>query len=225
MTAVPAHYCTIPTAPASPAPRGSPPCPPGSPSPITTFRSCDRGKCLCERRRREEHEAMPDESPPASIDLDLVTKIVAAFVRRNQVAPDQLANVIAIVFQALGQLGKSLAELAGEPKPAVPVRRSVTKDHVICLTCGWRGVMLRRHLSTAHGLSLDQYRSRWKLPREHPMTAPGYSERRSTMAKQFRLGQFGRGARVAGKRLTSEDRTQGQPRSVRRGRPRSAPPT
>src|SRR5216683_1187845 len=133
MTAVPAHYCSIPTAPASPAPRGSPPCPPGSPSPITTFRSCDRGKCLCEHRRRkraEEYEAMPDESPPASSDRDLMTKIVAAFVRRNQVTPDQLANVIAIVFQALGQLGKPLAELAGEPKPAVPVGRSVTKDHV-----------------------------------------------------------------------------------------------
>src|SRR5229473_6166389 len=104
MTAVPAHYCTIPTAPASPAPRGSPPCPPGSPSPITTFRSYDRGKCLCEHRRREEHEAMPDESPPASIDRDLVTKIVAAFVRRNQITPDQLANVIAIVFRRLGNL-------------------------------------------------------------------------------------------------------------------------
>src|SRR5229473_3289662 len=108
MTAVPAHYCTIPTAPASPAPRGSPPCPPGSPSPITTFRSCDRGKCLREHRRRkraEEYEAMPDESPPASSDRDLMTKIVAAFVRRNQITPDQLANVIAI-----GRLG-NLANL------------------------------------------------------------------------------------------------------------------
>src|SRR5260370_36852499 len=94
---------------------------------------------------------MSDESPPASIDLDLVTKIVEAFVRRNQVTPDQLANVIAIVFQALGQLGKSLAELAGEPKPAVPVRRSVTKDHVICLTLGRGGGMRRRHLPPAPG--------------------------------------------------------------------------
>src|SRR5712691_2124878 len=118
MTAVPAHYCTIPTAPASPAARGSPPCPRGSPSPITTFKSCDRGKCLCEHRRREEHEAMPDESPRASIDLDLVTKIVAAFVWRNQVTRstreryrDRLSRAWA-TWQTSGRTGRR-AETSG----------------------------------------------------------------------------------------------------------------
>src|SRR5260370_26617966 len=110
---------------------------------------------------------MSDESPPASIDLDLVTKIVEAFVRRNQVTPDQLANVIAIVFQALGQLGKSLAELAGEPKPAVPVRRSVAKDHLIFLTCGWRGGMLPRHPSDPPAVTPAPYGPPWELPRHH----------------------------------------------------------
>ena len=73
--------------------------------------------------------------------------------------------------------------------PAVPIRRSVQHDHVVCLDCGFLSQMLRRHIRVAHGLEPAEYRVRWKLPTDHPITAPGYSERRSTMAKRIGLGR------------------------------------
>ena len=83
---------------------------------------------------------------------------------------------------ALAGVGKPVAEFAGERTPAVPIRRSVHRDSVVCLDCGWRGKMLRRHLATGDGLTVEQCRARWKLTREHEMTAPVYSERRSGLA-------------------------------------------
>jgi predicted transcriptional regulator len=132
---------------------------------------------------------MPDEPPSPTLDVALTTNIVAAYVRRNQIGADQLPVLISTVHQALSGLGKLAADTGGERTPAVPIRRSVHRDYVVCLECGWRGQMLKRHLTTGHGLSVDQYRARWNLPREHPMTAPGYSERRSGLAKQLGLGR------------------------------------
>lgn len=165
---------------------------------------------------------MPDEPPSASINRELTTKIVAAYVLRNQVASDQLPVLISTVHQALASLGKQVAEVSGERIPAVPIRRSVHRDYVVCLECGWRGQMVRRHLATGHGLSVDQYRNRWNLPREHPMVAPGYSERRSSLAKQIGLGRGRRASREEPEPVAPEDPPAAQPRSRRRGRPRSA---
>ena len=115
----------------------------------------------------------------------LAAKIVGAYLRRHQVPPDQLATLISTVHQALGGLGKPAQKpLSSEPR-RFPIRRSVHHDYVVCLDCGWRGQMLRRHVTTAHGLTVEEYRARWNLPADHAMTAPGYSERRSTMAKQI----------------------------------------
>ena len=136
---------------------------------------------------------MPEEAPPAPINRELTENIVAAYFRRNQVASDQLGELISTVHHALVSLGKTATEPEGERTPAVPIRRSVHRDYVVCLECGWRGLMVRRHLATGHGLTVEQYRARWNLPREHPMVAPGYSERRSDLAKQIGLG---RGRRV-----------------------------
>ena len=136
-------------------------------------------------------EAMPDEQQPN----ELTAKIVAAYLRRNQVAPDQLGALIATVRQVLANLGPPAAESPVERTPAVSIRRSVQHDHVVCLDCGWKGSMLRRHLTAAHGLTTDEYRARWNLSRDHAMTAPGYSKRRSTMAKQLGLGQVVEGRR------------------------------
>ena len=83
---------------------------------------------------------------------------------------------------ALAGVGKPVAEFARERTPAVPIRRSVHRDSVVCLDCGWRGKMLRRYLATGDGLTVEQCRARWKLTREHEMTAPVYSERRSGLA-------------------------------------------
>jgi MucR family transcriptional regulator, transcriptional regulator of exopolysaccharide biosynthesis len=166
---------------------------------------------------------MPNETPSASSNRELSTKITAAYVRRNQIASDQLATLISTVHQALSGLGKPVAEASVERTPAVPIRRSVHRDYVVCLECGWRGQILRRHLMTGHGLSVDQYRGHWNLPREHPMTAPGYSERRSGLAKQIGLGRGRKASREEPEPVAPEEPLAApQPRSRRRGSPRSA---
>jgi predicted transcriptional regulator len=164
---------------------------------------------------------MPDEPSSASVDRELTTKIVAAFVRRNQVSPDQLVSVIATVCQALGRLGQPPAEPNGERTPAVSVRRSVHRDYVVCLECGSRGQTLRRHLMTRHGLSVDAYRGRWNLPRDHAIVAPGYSERRSTMAKQIGLGRGRSASAESTGGPEAETAKASQPNAKGRGRPRS----
>jgi len=166
---------------------------------------------------------MPDEPPSPTLDRKLTTNIVAAYVRRNQIVADQLPVLISTVHQALATVGKPAAEVNAERTPAVPIRRSVHRDYVVCLECGWRGQMVRRHLATGHGLSVDQYRARWNLPREHPMTALGYSQQRSDLAKQIGLGR-GRGRRASSEEpepVAPGIPAAEQPRSRRRGRPRS----
>src|ERR1700681_2129337 len=109
---------------------------------------------------------MPDE-PPA----ELAAKIVAAYVRSNQVALDQLATLIATVRTALAGLGRPEEAVSSPRIPAVPIRRSVQHDRVTCLDCGWTGHTVRRHLTTRHGLTPDEYRPRWSLRRDHVLTA------------------------------------------------------
>jgi predicted transcriptional regulator len=94
------------------------------------------------------------------------------------------------------------------------VRRSVQRDAVVCLECGWKGKMLRRHLSTRHGLTGEQYLKRWNLPNDHPLTAPTYSEQRSSLAKELGLGRGGR-------QTEPEPPAEEEPPPPRRGRPRS----
>jgi len=160
---------------------------------------------------------MPDEAPPPTLDTELTTNIVDAYVRRNQIGADQLPVLISTVYQALVGLGKPAAETEMERTPAVSIRQSVHRDYVVCLDCGWRGQMLKRHLATGHGLSVEQYRVRWTRPREHPMTAPGYSERRSGLAKQIGLGR-GRGR---GRRAYREEPESAVPETVPAPQPRS----
>jgi predicted transcriptional regulator len=130
---------------------------------------------------------MVKESTPQAVDLSLVARIVRSYVAQNTIGIDQLAGLIAEVHRSLIGLGQSApASAPAPPAPAVPIRRSVQHDHVVCLECGYRGRVLRRHLRVAHGLEPAEYRVRWRLPPDHPITAPAYSERRSTMAKQDR---------------------------------------
>jgi predicted transcriptional regulator len=165
---------------------------------------------------------MPDEAPSPTLDTELTTNIVAAYVRHNQIGADQLPIVISTVHQALAGLGKSKAETEMERRPAVPIGRSVHRDYVVCLDCGWRGQMLKRHLATSHGLNVEQYRARWNLSRAHEVTAPAYSERRSGLAKQIGLGRGRSASREEPEPVASEIPAAPQPRSRRRGRPRSA---
>ncbi len=165
---------------------------------------------------------MPEEPPSASLGRGLTTNIVAAYVRKNQIAPDQLGALISTVHQALSGLGKPAADTEGERTPAVPIQRSVHRDYVVCLECGWRGQMLKRHLATGHGLTVEQYRARWNFPRDHPMTAPGYSERRSTLALEFGLGRTRGGSAETTAVPEAVTETTPPPSPKRRGRPRTA---
>jgi predicted transcriptional regulator len=134
------------------------------------------------------------ETIGAPVSQSLVTRIVSSYVRKNKVAPADIPNLIHAVSQSLLALGK--AAEPGQPRsPAVPIRRSVSANYVVCLECGWRAKMLRRHLQVSHGLNPQDYRSRWKLAPDHPLTAPAYSEKRSALAKQLGFGQKRTGRR------------------------------
>jgi predicted transcriptional regulator len=140
--------------------------------------------------------------------------------RYDAIGSDQLGPLISTVHRALAVLGKPPTEVNDKRIPAVPIRRSVHRDYVVCLECGWRGLTLRRHLSSRHGLSVDQYRARWSLSREHPITAPSYSERRSGLAKELGLGR-GRRSPEKVEAVVPETPPAPQQRSRRPRRPRS----
>jgi len=142
---------------------------------------------------------MDSDDTTGSIDLRPVTKIIASYVGNHTLAPEQLSALIISVQQTIRQLGKPIQP---EPSrtPAVPIRRSVQHDHVVCLECGFKGKTLRRHLGMRHGLQVAEYLRRWDLSNDHPLTAPAYSEQRSTMAKQLGLGRKRSRARTRSRR-------------------------
>ena len=131
---------------------------------------------------------MADQEVPWEVDPNQVARIVGSYVRHHQIASDQLPGLIVEVHRTLASLGRP-TPVEETPLPAVPIRRSVQPDHVVCLECGYRAQTLRRHLRAAHDLETADYRMRWKLSADYPLTAPNYSGRRSTMAKEFGLGR------------------------------------
>ena len=118
------------------------------------------------------------------LDPHLTTKIVTSYVSHNTIGADQVSDLISSVHRALGRLGQP-AQPQDVLTPVVSVRRSVHHDYVVCLDCGYRGKTLRRHIATRHGLNRDDYLKRWELKADHPLTAPGYSEQRSALAKEL----------------------------------------
>ena len=126
--------------------------------------------------------------------LGLTAQIVAAHVSNNAVTPDSLPSLIQEVYKTLAGVGKEPAA-PERPQPAVPVKKSVMPDHIICLEDGKKLKMLKRHLKTAYNMTPEQYRERWGLGPEYPMVAPNYAIRRSTLAKQIGLGTKPRGGR------------------------------
>lgn len=114
--------------------------------------------------------------------------IVSAYVSQNKIALDEVAKLVRDIHQTLS----SLAQQQEEPvkkEPVVPAKASVKPDYLVCLECGAKQKTLKRHLQAAHRLSPDQYRERYSLGRDYPMTAPEYSKLRSGMAKQAGLGR------------------------------------
>ncbi len=122
--------------------------------------------------------------------VELSASVVGAYVSHNALSASDLPKLIAQVHQALTSLGGSApVEAAPELKPAVPVKKSITPDYLICLEDGKKFKSLKRHLRTEYDMSPDEYRARWGLPPDYPMVAPNYSEARSQLAKSIGLGR------------------------------------
>lgn len=119
--------------------------------------------------------------------LGLTAQIVSAHVSNNSVTPDALPSLIQDVYRTLAGVGREPAQ-PDKPQPAVPVKKSVFPDHIICLEDGKKLKMLKRHLKTAYDMTPEQYRERWSLPPDYPMVAPNYARHRSSLAKKIGLG-------------------------------------
>jgi len=122
--------------------------------------------------------------------IDLSTEIVSAYVSHNALSVNDLPKLIADVHTALrGLQGGAVPEPSEELKPAVPVKKSVAADYIICLEDGKKFKSLKRHLRTHYDMSPEEYRDKWGLPADYPMVAPNYSATRSRLAKDNGLGR------------------------------------
>lgn len=122
--------------------------------------------------------------------IEHAASIVAAYLGNHNVAAEQIPTIIASVHAALSSIGQPTATVPVEPvrKPAVAIRKSVQPDAITCLDCGFSGKMIRRHLTTTHDLTVEQYREKWGLPLDYPVVAPNYAAKRSQLAKNIGLG-------------------------------------
>lgn len=122
--------------------------------------------------------------------LRMTADVVAAYVSNNTLPTAQLAEVINAVYGSLRSLEGQSTEPQPEPlKPAVPIRKSVTADYLVCLEDGKKLKMLKRHLRSTYNMTPDEYRTKWGLPVDYPMVAPKYAEQRSEFAKKIGLGR------------------------------------
>jgi predicted transcriptional regulator len=148
-------------------------------------------------RKRTGSRTIGMEKTEQSSDLlALTTEIVAAHVSNNSVAVGDLPQLINQVYHSLANIGSVPAAPAERPQPAVPVRKSVHPDYIICLEDGKKLKMLKRHLKTAYNMTPEGYRERWGLSSDYPMVAPNYARQRSRLAKEIGLGTRARRPRA-----------------------------
>ncbi|MBB3971892.1 MucR family transcriptional regulator [Hansschlegelia beijingensis] len=130
------------------------------------------------------------ETATTSNYIELAADIVSAYVSNNSVASADLPGLINEVHAALTRMSTGAAEPAAEAlKPAIPVKKSVTSDYIVCLEDGKKFKSLKRHLRTQYNMSPEEYREKWGLPSDYPMVAPNYAAARSELAKKMGLGQ------------------------------------
>lgn len=129
--------------------------------------------------------------------LALTAEIVAAHVSNNSVNTEDLPALIEQVHKTLAGLGGDRSRTAGAQgqQPAISVKKSVTPDYLVCLEDGKKMKMLKRHLKTAYGMTPEEYRAKWGLPSDYPMTAPNYARKRSSLAREMGLGKSRAGSR------------------------------
>lgn len=134
-------------------------------------------------------EDQNSEISPADL-LQMTTDVVSAYVSNNMLPATQISEVINTVHNSLATLNNAVSEPEPEaPKPAVPVRKSVNPDYIICLEDGKKLKMLKRHLRSTYDMTPDEYRAKWGLPSDYPMVAPNYAAQRSAFAKKIGLGR------------------------------------
>jgi predicted transcriptional regulator len=122
--------------------------------------------------------------------IGLTAEIVSAYVSNNIVASADIPALISQVHTALQRVSSGEAQSPSEPlKPAVPIKKSINPDFIVCLEDGKKFKSLKRHLRTQYGMTPEQYRDKWSLPPDYPMVAPNYAAARSQLAKQMGLGQ------------------------------------
>jgi predicted transcriptional regulator len=132
--------------------------------------------------------------------IEMTADIVSAYVGNNSVSANDLPSLIQSVHRALSGVSTGVEPVEITPKePAVPVKRSITPDYLVCLEDGRKFKSLKRHLRTKYNLSPEEYRAKWGLAKDYPMVAPNYAKARSDLAKQMGLGQGGRQAARKGR--------------------------
>jgi predicted transcriptional regulator len=157
--------------------------------------------------------------------VELTSEVVSAYVSSNRVAPAELETIIGSVAGSLAVLGNRTEPAPERPEPAVPVRRSVGRDRLICLVCGKKQKMLKRHLAVRHQLSPDEYRGRFDLRSDYPLVAPSYAAQRSEVARQTGLGRKPAPTAPAPKSATSKSSSSRKQRTAGRGtRPKASAP-
>lgn len=168
-------------------------------------------------------EAFEDATHDA---LHQVVSIVSAYVSHNSLRAADLPELIGSVHASIRHLAGTPApvESKAAEAPAVPVKRSINKEFIVCLEDGKKFKSLRRHLSSFHGLTPEEYRAKWNLPSDYPMVAPAYSATRSQLAKESGLGQVSRvgdeAASAAEPEVAPEEAPAEVPKKATRGRPR-----
>ncbi|MCD1644952.1 MucR family transcriptional regulator [Aurantimonas coralicida] len=136
------------------------------------------------------HDDFDEAAPEQVVLTELSASIVVAYVSRNSVPAADMPSLIGTVHSALLDLRKPIVpKVETKQAPAVPIKRSVQDEQLTCLECGKSQISLKRHLGVAHGLVPSEYRAKWGLRPDYPMVAPGYSARRSALAKQLGLGR------------------------------------
>lgn len=139
------------------------------------------------------------ENSSDNLYIELASDIVSAYLSHNSVPSSEIPNLINQIYAALKRVSAGQGATAAEPpKPAVPIKRSVTPEYIVCLEDGLKFKSLKRHLRTRYNLTPDQYREKFGLPPDYPMVAPNYAAARSKLAKDMGLGQQRRRRRERG---------------------------
>ncbi len=129
---------------------------------------------------------MPDNTSTGERLTALTAQIVSAYIGHNNIAASEVPQFMMVIYQGLSRLGQG--GLVDRPEPAVPPKKSVFPDYIVCLEDGKKLKMLKRHLKTAYNMTPEQYRERWGLGADYPIVAPNYAKQRSRLAKQIGLG-------------------------------------